>query len=106
MPISAVCFIFLVVALRRQIEPCYAGRVDSFFQADIMGHLVSNGLLQSPQVLHATLTARSATGLAMYDPPLSKSVTPTAAFIYYRKPEEWGEIIYLWVRLDCLFLNG
>lgn len=37
----------------------------------------------------------------MWDPPLTSrqlaTSAPAGAFIYYRKPEEWGETIYHWV---------
>lgn len=41
----------------------------------------------------------------MWDPPMSSKALsvsrPTGAFIFYRKPEEWGEVIYVWVRAAC-----
>jgi len=40
-------------------------------------------------------------GSAAYDPPPTKAAPqPPAAYIYWRRPDEWGELIYAWVRLQ------
>lgn len=38
-----------------------------------------------------------AAGEAAYDPVPRKGAPPTNALIYWRKPDEWAQMIYEWV---------
>lgn len=47
-----------------------------------------------------------ASGQAEYDPKPAKGKPATAAWIFWKRPEEWAAVIYEWVRFlssFCLF---
>lgn len=49
--------------------------------------------------LRLVIDALVSTGSAEYDPKPSKTKLATSAWIYWKSPEEWAQVIYDWVRL-------
>lgn len=48
--------------------------------------------------LRLVIDALVSTGSAEYDPKPSKTKPATSAWIYWKRPEEWAQVIYDWVR--------
>lgn len=46
-------------------------------------------------------------GTAAYDPPISRNnkVLPTSALIYWKRPEEWANLIFDWVSFALLYIS-
>lgn len=54
------------------------------------------GQLQLP-TLRLVVAAMVAAGQAEYDPRPTKGAQPTGALVYWKKPDEWAQLIYDWV---------
>jgi len=78
--------------------------VDAQLQREIIDYLIQNGTFVTFALWKKSepkLNRADVPGSAAFDPPLTKTnPTPSAALIYWRRPEEWGELIYAWVNLS------
>jgi len=72
------------------------GAITTGGQSDLWGNTQIDRRLTLARV-HEIIELMVISGSAEYDTQPSKGRQPTGALVYWRRPEEWGEIIYHWV---------
>ncbi|TKA55469.1 hypothetical protein B0A53_02395 [Rhodotorula sp. CCFEE 5036] len=89
----------------QQLVLAYA-RYNKLWQVDISQHTAAAPPFANPHIkrqldlatLRLVIDALVSTGAAEYDPKPSKTKPATSAWIYWKRPEEWAQVIYDWVK--------